>query len=118
MSFARVERMLARAARTQTRHAPDDIDAANWVDKQLTGAPRPWTYSCLRRATVLYYLLKSSGRSVSLCIGVRRNAQGALLAHAWLSRDGAFYLEPARSGERVADFNEIARFPQPSSPSD
>ena len=116
VSFAVVERMLMRAARLQSTHRPDDSDAAQWVDAWLARLPRPWTYSCLRRATVLYYLLRSAGQPVSLCIGVRRDAGGVLRAHAWLVRDGAPYLEPARSGERVAEFKEIARFPQTSAP--
>lgn len=111
VSFARVERLLSRAAKLRTTRAPTDADAANWVDAQLARLPSPWAYTCLRRAAVLYYLLESAGRGVSLCIGVRRDAAGALLAHAWLWRDDALYLEPARSGERVADFSEIARFP-------
>ena len=116
VSFAVVERMLMFAARVHARNGPEDGDAARWVDAWLARLPRPWTYSCLRRATVLYYLLRSAGQPVSLCIGVRRDAGGILRAHAWLVRDGAPYLEPARSGERVAEFKEIARFPQTSAP--
>ncbi|MEP6617764.1 MAG: lasso peptide biosynthesis B2 protein [bacterium] len=114
-SFARLERWLQVAARRQISSAPSDADAARWVDRQLMRLPRPWAHSCLRRATVLYFLLRSAGRAVSLCIGVRRDDDGALHAHAWLLLDDVLYLESAQGGDHVADFNEIARFPHAAS---
>ena len=112
VSFARMERLLALAARAQAPGAPDDAIAARWVDQQLGGLPSPWALTCLRRAAVLYYLLRAAGRPVELCIGVRRDEHGELLAHAWLLRDGAIYLEPATTSPLVAAYNVIAQFPQ------
>ena len=106
--------MLAVAAHIPMSRAPDDLVAARWVDGFLSRLRGPWQFTCLRRAAVLYYLLRSAGRAVDLCIGVRRDEGGVLHAHAWLLRDGALYLESARSSERVADFSVIARFPQPA----
>jgi hypothetical protein len=110
-SFARVERLLRSVARMRSSSAPDDKDSAWWVDRALSRLPAPWKRTCLRRAAVLYYLLRSSGRSVDLCIGVRRDEHGELLAHAWLVRDGALYLEPPSTTEVVADYTMIAQFP-------
>lgn len=95
----------------RTARAPADHTAALWVDEFLSRLPRPWTRTCLRRAAVLYYLLRSAGRTVDLCIGVRRDEHGELLAHAWLLCEGVLYLEPAGTTEVVADYTLIAQFP-------
>ncbi|MDB4917472.1 MAG: hypothetical protein JWM95_5116 [Gemmatimonadetes bacterium] len=110
-SFARLERALSTAARWSRAGAPDDQYAANWVDGVLDRLPNPWLRTCLRRASVLYYLLLSAGRSVELCIGVRKDTRGELHAHAWLLLDGAIYLEPANTRDVASQFQEIARFP-------
>lgn len=113
-SFARMERALRRLAELRVSSAPADRDAAQWVDRVLERLPNPWKITCLRRAAVLYYLLRSAGREVKLCIGVRRDDSGALLAHAWLLRDGELYLERANTVEIVSDYTLIAQFPQPA----
>ena len=114
-SFARLERLIRSAARVQMTNAPDDRTSSKWVDEILARLPGPWRRTCLRRAAVLYYLLRSSGRDVDLCIGVRRDEHGALLAHAWLVRDGGIYVEPTSTSEVVGEYTLIAQFP--SSPS-
>jgi hypothetical protein len=111
VSFARLERFLRSAARVQTRRAPDDLTSSRWVDEFLARLPYPWNRTCLRRAAILYYMLRSTGRMVSLCIGVRRDEHGALLAHAWLLRDGALYVEPTGTSEVVSEYTVIAQFP-------
>ena len=115
LSFARIERLLVFAARLRIARAPDDAVAASWVDSRLYGKPRPWTLTCLRRAAILYHLLRSRGCTVDLCIGVRRDEHGELRAHAWLLRDGSLYLEPAQTGGLVPEFRLIAQFPPPAS---
>lgn len=45
--------------------------------------------SCLTRAQACQVLLARRGLASTLCLGVRRNSEGALLAHAWLVSDGA-----------------------------
>lgn len=109
--FAKLERTLTSAAQWRLSSAPDDTLAASWVDDALSRLPNPWARNCLRRASVLYYLLTSAGRAVELCIGVRKDERGELLAHAWLLLDGAIYLEPVRNRDVAWDFREIARFP-------
>lgn len=114
VSFARLAGRLGRAAPSGPRPTPDDASLAWWVDALLHRLPRPWTYSCLKRAVVLFYLLRRAGRPVTLCIGVRRDADGAFAAHAWLVRDGSPYLEP--SPANPAAFELLARFPEASTP--
>ena len=111
VSYARLERALDTLGRALPAQRVDARAAARWVDRLLSRLPGPWRFNCLRRATVLYHLLRSSGEPVELCIGVRRESDGSLHAHAWLLRAGGVFLEPAQSAERVADFREIARFP-------
>ena len=111
VSFPRLERLLRSAARVSITRAPDDSAAAWWVDRCLSRLPAPWKRTCLRRAAVLYYLLRSSGRTVNLCIGVRRDEHGELLAHAWLVRDGSIYVEPTSTSEVVSEYTLIALFP-------
>jgi hypothetical protein len=111
VSLARLERFLRSAARIQLRSAPNDLTASKWVDEFLSRLRSPWSRTCLRRAAILYYMLRSTGRMVSLCIGVRRDEHGALLAHAWLVRDGEIYVEPTGTSEVVSDYTLIAQFP-------
>ena len=111
MSFSKIERALAITGRA-CAPAPDDRAAARFVNELLWRLPDPWKCTCLRRSSVLYYLLAGGARPVELCIGVRRNEMGELLAHAWLLRDGVPYLEPRDNAEQAASFRQIARFPQ------
>ena len=117
-SFAQLARWLgagrrggppARAAKV------DDALLARWVERVLYALPGPWHHTCLRRATVLYGLLRRAGRPVELVIGVRRDAAGGVAAHAWLERDAAPYLEadPAIPARHTV----LARFPDDDSPS-
>ncbi len=114
VSFARIERWILWAARIRVSRPPLDEVAAAWVDRILWRLPPPWKNTCLRRASVLFYLLRSAGRPVELCIGVRRNEHGELLAHAWLLKDGVLHLEPLAERNFIGEFQEIARFPEPS----
>lgn len=105
-----------RRKASTTRQGVEDRRAAEWVDGVLRRLPWPWRRTCLKRSAVLYHLLRCQGVPVELRIGVRRNETGHLAAHAWLTRGGISYLEFAGEGERsepVADFTEIACFPEP-----
>jgi len=95
----------------RSQNGLDDASLARWVDRVLGRLPDPWHRTCLRRAAVLYHLLRKAGRPVELCIGVRRNAGGPLAAHAWLVRDGEPYLEA--EPHAAAIHTVIARFPEP-----
>jgi hypothetical protein len=69
------------------------------VDRLLMRAPAFWHHTCLRRAATLAALLRRTGWDVVVAIGVRRSAEGALEAHAWIERDGQPWLEGAGSSE-------------------
>jgi hypothetical protein len=114
VSLARISAAAGRLPRGPRGAAPDDTALSAYVEQVLRRLPPPWRYTCLRRGVVLYHLLRRAGRPVALHIGVRKDAAGALAAHAWLVKDDAPYLEsdPAHS----ATFSEIARFPSPEAP--
>jgi hypothetical protein len=117
-SFAQLARWLGSggAEGAGAAAAVDDAALARWVDRVLHALRGPWHHTCLRRAAVLYALLRRAGRPVALVIGVRREGDTArrLSAHAWLERDGAPYLEadPAIAARHTV----IARFPDDASP--
>jgi len=109
VSFSRLGARLDRPVGAARDPAGFDDEAmAAWVDSVMRRLPRPWRHTCLKRSAVLFYLLRRAGRAVELCIGVRRDAEGKLVAHAWLTRDGAAYLE--HSSESMLH-RVIARLP-------
>lgn len=109
-SFARVASWLGREPDAAPAKADglDDTSLARWVDGLLRRLRGPWRHTCLKRAAVLYHLLRRAGRPVELYIGVRRKG-GALAAHAWLVRAGVPYLEPEPAAAQT--HTVIARFP-------
>ncbi len=106
-----LDRLVALLGRHGTRPKPGPPDrlVASWVDYLMHRLPGPWRHTCLRRSLVLYHLLRRAGRPVELRIGVRRDDQAALAAHAWLMLDGEPYVEGGT--EHPHQFAEIARFP-------
>jgi len=109
-----LDRLVAFLGRSRARadKQPSDQQIAAWTDQRLHRLPWPWRHTCLRRSAVIYHLLRRTGRQVELCVGVKRDAAGALAAHAWLSLNGAPYLE--YGPEATQDFAIVARFPEAS----
>ena len=112
VSFGKLAAWLGGSATASTPlDGVHDASLAGLVDSTLRRLPGPWRHTCLKRAAVLYHLLRKAGRPVELWIGVRRDAgQEALAAHAWLVRDGVPYLEPEPSVPPM--HTVIARFPE------
>jgi hypothetical protein len=109
ISLERISRWIERTPIPTTPDpGVDDAALAEWVDRVLTRLPPPWRHTCLKRALVLHYLLQRAGRPAELILGVRRDDQNALAAHAWLARDGDPYLE---SGMEVASYQVLTAFP-------
>lgn len=97
--------------RTPGRADPraDDALLSAWVDRLLARLPGPWKRTCLSRAVVLYYLLRRAGNPAELWIGVRRGADCALAAHAWLVRQGRPVLEDG--ADRLDSYRVLTAFP-------
>ncbi len=116
VSFQWLASRLGTLPRRSRRADPvDDVALAALVDRILRHLPGPRRHTCLRRSAVLYHLLRRAGRPVELWVGVRRDAVGALAAHAWLVREGEPYLE--RAPNAAAQHTVIARFPEPGASS-
>lgn len=92
---------------------PVDVIVAE-VDRWQRWLRWPWHTTCLKRAAVLFTLLRRCGINVELHIGVRRNAEKAFGAHAWLVRDGQPYLEAG--ADALPSFRVIACFPEVAAP--
>lgn len=107
ISLPTLTRWLSRLGSPRTK-AIDDQLLGEWVDRVLLGLPGPWSRTCLKRAVVLYYLLRRAGQEVGLRIGVRRDEGQTLEAHAWLERDGAPILESA--ADRLGTYQVLSRF--------
>jgi hypothetical protein len=97
------------ARRGAHRFPADGERVAAAVDRLLAPLPWPWTGTCLRRSAVLFALARRGGLDPRLCVGVRRDEQGVVRAHAWLERDGAPWLEPSHTA--VERYAVIARVP-------
>ncbi len=55
---------------------------------EATGRRLGRASSCLVRALVTQMLLEGAGEAVSLSLGVKHTTEGALQAHAWVTRAG------------------------------
>lgn len=113
LSLVSLQKLAGYLGRQHEAGAPfDDGALAAWVDALLYRLPGPWRRTCLKRAAILYHLLRGAGRAVELRIGVRRDERGQLAAHAWLTRAMEPYLEP--EPETPGRHTVIATFPAPS----
>lgn len=111
LHFVSLHRVASRVRVRPASATPPPVHAlVREVDRWLDHLPRPWRTTCLKRAGVLYSLMRRGGIDVELHIGVKRDSTGALAAHAWLVRDGrAFFEHPASP---LGTFQVIARFPE------
>ena len=110
VSFARLAGWLGNARGSQGDAPVDDRALASWVDRLLHHLPGPWRHTCLKRAAVLYYLLRRAGHPIGLWIGVQKSGVTPLRAHAWLVRGAEPYLEP--HPDHPQRHTVIARFPE------
>lgn len=110
VSFSRLAGWLGGSGSPPQAQDLDDASLARWVDRLLRNLPKPWRRTCLKRAAVLYHLLRRAGRPVELWIGVHKTGPSPLGAHAWLVRGGEPYLES--HPEHPQRHTVIARFPE------
>lgn len=97
--MARTRRMLERWQVTRNDRAAAEL-AARAV---LRAADHlPLRTNCLDRAVALWWLLSARGVGSTLRIGVRKNDDATLAAHAWVEHDGSVLLD-----ESAADFSPL-----------
>lgn len=88
ISLSTLTRWIERPSRPGRLPWAAEAHLAEWVDRIQRRLPGPWKSTCLSRSLVLHYLLHRAGRPAELRIGVRRESDRRLVAHAWLVRDG------------------------------
>ncbi|MGV3707653.1 MAG: lasso peptide biosynthesis B2 protein [Gemmatimonas sp.] len=106
-----VNRLVSRLGARRNGYADPPVQTlADEVDAWLTRLPWLWHTTCLKRASILYALLRRGGDDVELHIGVKREKDQSFAAHAWLVKNGKPYLEPPAS--EFATFQVITAFPE------
>jgi hypothetical protein len=77
----------------QTLDLPDDPDQSDrlpeWVERvvwavETAARLTPWESACLAQAITGKFLLKQRGLETHLFLGMKKDAEGNLFAHAWL----------------------------------
>lgn len=66
----------------------------------------PWESKCLVRAILTAHLLKRKRIQSTLYLGVNKNREGSMQAHAWLRTGDRIIM----GGENQSDFIEVAKF--------
>jgi hypothetical protein len=75
---------------------------------EISGNNMPGNLTCLPQALVAQSLLTRLGFKVDFRIGVARNAQGQLLAHAWIEKNGEIVLGGVQSLSRFTPLPPLA----------
>ena len=99
MSFRRAQRLIEGDGHARTRRplSPDQERRLLWAVTAVSQRLLP-TRPCLPQALAGQFLLRCWGaRPAQLRIGVARNDDGSIEAHAWLERDGQVLLGGAES---------------------
>ncbi len=71
----------------------------------------PWDSACLAQALTAHWMLERRGLASTIYLGVKRDDQGRLCAHAWLKAGGQILT--GESGHE--EFTVLATFPQQTS---
>lgn len=82
-----------KAMETSAVSREADIPRVQQVTKAIRVISRytPWKSTCMVRAVAGLKMLEKRGIESTLYMGVARDKQGAMIAHAWL-RSGAYYV--------------------------
>jgi hypothetical protein len=76
-------RAATRASDLPTRAAGIDVAKVGWAI-QAAAARVPWRSDCLPQAMAAHRWLTRTGHHPQLYVGVAKDADGELIAHAWL----------------------------------
>ncbi|MEK3875321.1 lasso peptide biosynthesis B2 protein [Paenibacillus sp. FSL M7-0420] len=92
--FARTAPQLGvKSLETPAVSKPSDIRRIQQITKAIRVMSRytPWKSTCMVRAVAALKMLEKRGIESTLYMGVARDKQGQMIAHAWL-RSGAHYV--------------------------
>lgn len=90
LSFARLRKVVAFLSQTKIFSSKDDsvsIDKLVWAVNRSTHY-MPGNAKCLARALTTEILMNQYGYDPKLCIGVAKEPEGELKAHAWIESQG------------------------------
>ena len=94
LSFKTVRRFLTWSSRKRVSSPPDKVAYYRRVIWTVNGVGR-WMLGdkpCLPQALVGQWLLRRRGYAAVLHIGVAKDKEGQLLAHAWVESEGAIII--------------------------
>jgi hypothetical protein len=101
--FATMRDLLAGLGASRNGHARQAADhvveRTIWA-VETAGRQFPTIGTCLYRALAAHVLLARGGCRSNLCIGVKRDARGKFIGHAWLEHDGKILI----GGEHQATY--------------
>ena len=94
-------------AETCDKIKPWQVKYAYWVAKNVNRVCEhtPWESKCLVRALTARKLLNEKGIPSTLYLGVGKDENGAMVAHAWI-RTGSYYV----TGGDGKDYATVATF--------
>ncbi|MDQ3080569.1 MAG: lasso peptide biosynthesis B2 protein [Pseudomonadota bacterium] len=107
--FRRITSAITRSAISADAR-PVDIDRLRWAI-QAAARRLPLRTKCIETALALQAMLRRRGVASVLHYGVRRDEEGTLGAHVWLTIEGEFVI----GGESAAEFACVATFATPVS---
>jgi hypothetical protein len=105
LPFPTLRRALARLAGWIPSKGPSRVERIPWsirMGRRYLGRAA----SCLVQALSAQVMYARAGVAAQVRLGVRRNDNGSLLAHAWLEREGVVVLGGA--GVSLSEFSELA----------
>lgn len=107
--FRRVAAFLGDvSAESPQEISPGEVETAREVRRLVSGVSSkfPWKPTCLVRALSAHLMLRRRGVEGTLYLGVSREDDGRLRAHAWLRCGSVFVI----GGKEREDYAEVARF--------
>lgn len=106
--FRRIAPLLGQTMAESSHAAPRQRTLAKKISwaVQTTGRHTPWESKCLAQAMAAKMMLRRRRIPSTLYLGLAKDAQGALTAHAWL-RCGELILT---GGQNHEEFTTIACF--------
>lgn len=109
LPFETVRRLMARAAQTLARSQKSDDDAAKRAVWAVMAASRyvPRAGVCLTQALAAQTMLARRGHPALLRIGVVKDEERRLQAHAWLESGGEVVIGGAANLERFVPLSTL-----------
>ena len=91
----------------QARYIKHIENITDWLLRRF----RPTRTTCLIRALLRYRLLNEQGIRASFVMGVRPEAEGDVMAHAWITLDN----KPVMERKKIT-YKQIFRYPESGEP--